>query len=166
MFPNWTGWKSIKALLFSLVTLNGVLMTANVFSVATMHDAMIASLFLGAAGTIVTTLSGTAMGPDMAKRIGAAACLVFALAGLAFQSACFGAGSIAPTADFAVCVATDALAKKSIADIVHDCGGDAAAVIASLATSGDPKVADTPAMAEAKRTRAALALFAADAGTP
>ena len=61
MFPNFTGWSYIKAALFALVTIDGVLLTANAFSPEVTHDAMIASLFLGAAGTIVSTLSGTTM---------------------------------------------------------------------------------------------------------
>lgn len=62
MFPNFTGWSYIKAGLFSLVTLDGVLLTANAFPPDVTHYATIASLFLGAAGTIVTTLSGTTAG--------------------------------------------------------------------------------------------------------
>jgi hypothetical protein len=72
MFPNWTGWKSIKALLFTLVTFNAVFMTAGVFSASTQHLANIASLFFGAAGIVVTTLSGTAAGTPAVAKLAAA----------------------------------------------------------------------------------------------
>lgn len=77
MLPNWTGWTSIKAFLFSLVTLNGVFLTADVFSPGTVKDAHIAALFLGAAGVIVTTLSGSgASTPALLKTAAAKAARV------------------------------------------------------------------------------------------
>jgi len=81
-------------------------------------------------------------------------------------SACgvFSPSAIPPAADFASCVAVDAIAKKPIEDIVKDCGGDVSAVIAALFSSTDSKVVDTPAMLEAKRTAVAVLLFAPDAG--
>ena len=69
MFPNFTGWSYIKAALFTLVTFDGVLMTAGAFSPAINHDAMIASLLLGAAGTVVSTLSGTAAGTPAVDKL-------------------------------------------------------------------------------------------------
>jgi hypothetical protein len=69
MFPNWTGWKTVKALLFSAVTIDGVFVASNAFSQTITHDAAIVSLFLGAAGVIVTTLSGTNAGPTMAANV-------------------------------------------------------------------------------------------------
>ena len=70
MFPNFTGWSYIKATLFALVTLDGVFLTGNVFDAQVTHYAAIASLFLGALGTIVATLSGTAVGtPAVAKMV-------------------------------------------------------------------------------------------------
>lgn len=94
-FPNWTGWKSIKALLFTLVTFNAVFMLAGAFSPSTVKDATIASLFFGAAGTVVTTLSGTGMGTaavaKMARRAGLVVAACFVLAGAWACQACSAA---------------------------------------------------------------------------
>lgn len=141
MFPNWTGWKSIKALLFSLVTLNGVLMTASVFSAATVRYAMVASLFFGAAGTIVTTLSGTAAGPMLARRAASVAAMLFVLGALTVGVACDACtppspAVVSPTIDTVGCiiasVAKDVAAgdpwSQCVADTVAACGADAVTI--------------------------------------
>lgn len=57
------------------------------------------------------------------------------------------------------CVVDDAIAGKGISQIVLDCGGDAAQVIAILADPANyPKTKGTPAYAEAGRAKLALAM--------
>lgn len=80
--------------------------------------------------------------------------IVAALAGMVV--ACFGAGSVLPTANLAECVAADAFAGKSVAQIAIDCSSDVEAVLASLLATKDPKVQTTPAFTEARQTKAAL----------
>ena len=55
------------------------------------------------------------------------------------------------------CIVDDAIAGKPIAQIVVDCGGDVAQVIAVLGDPANaPKVAGTKAQIEADRVRASL----------
>lgn len=60
MFPNWTGWKTVKALLFVAA---GV-----VPSLVPAQYQAIASAVLGGIGSIVVVLSGTNAGPAMAVK--------------------------------------------------------------------------------------------------
>jgi hypothetical protein len=59
---------------------------------------------------------------------------------------------VPPSTQFALCVVNDALAQKSVDQIVSDCGADAAAVIAALIASQDSKVELTSAYYEARVT--------------
>lgn len=129
---------------------------------------MLKGALVAFAGTVIALLKTAPWStpqPTSVRRVPPLAVMAFLPIAL-LLAGCFGAGSIAPTANFAVCVATDAIEKKPIATIVADCGGDVPAVIASLLTSTDARVAETPALAEAKRTRTTLALVGADAGSP
>jgi hypothetical protein len=132
MFPNWSGWKSIKALLFTCVTFNAVFMLAGTFSPETVKASTIASLFFGAAGTVVTTLSGTAAGTPatiaMAKRVGlvaAAACVLLVALPMAL-GACSGGTSPTVTKvetvtiDSTVCILTHF--SDPPATIAAECG--------------------------------------------
>lgn len=95
MFPNFTGWSAIKAALFTLVTFDGIFMTAGVFSPPVTHYAMIVSLLLGGAGTVVTTLSGTGLATPsvarLARKAALAAAFCFMLAGAWACQACSAA---------------------------------------------------------------------------
>jgi hypothetical protein len=58
MFPNWTGWKTVKGLLFvatGLVTL-----------VPEQYRALYSAVLAGV-GSVVVVLSGTALGPVVSK---------------------------------------------------------------------------------------------------
>lgn len=71
------------------------------------------------------------------------------------------AGAVATPSGVATvaCVIDDAIAGKSVSQIVLDCGGDVAQVIAILADPANyPKVQGTPAYAEAGRAKTALAV--------
>jgi|SRR6185312_10987719 len=67
MFPNWTGWKTVKAVLFVLVALDGWAMTVNEFGPAVLMYAKITAGLLGTLGTVVVGLSGTDAGPTVVK---------------------------------------------------------------------------------------------------
>ena len=60
MFPNWTGWKTVKGLLFVLGGLVPVLVPAS-------YQAL-ASGIVAAVGSVVVILSGTNAGPAMAAK--------------------------------------------------------------------------------------------------
>lgn len=64
MFPNWSGWKTVKLLLSVVGGLVGTLATAGVLpeNVASVIAAVDGTLL-----TLVVTLSGTAMGPSLVK---------------------------------------------------------------------------------------------------
>ena len=59
MFPNWTGWKTVKTALFILGGLAPTVVPAQ-------YQALAAAL-IGGIGSIVVVLSGTSAGPAMAK---------------------------------------------------------------------------------------------------
>lgn len=56
---------------------------------------------------------------------------------------------VKPVADFAVCVTSDALSKKSLAQIQSDCQKDELAVVTTLLGTADAQVKATPAYGEA-----------------
>ncbi len=60
MFPNWTGWKTVKTLLFLV---GGLVPTV----VPEQYQALAAAV-VGAIGSIVVVLSGTSIGPAMAAK--------------------------------------------------------------------------------------------------
>ena len=60
MFPNWTGWKTVKAILFVLGGLVPTVLPAQYQQVA--------AAIVGAVGSIVVVLSGTNAGPAMAVK--------------------------------------------------------------------------------------------------
>ena len=60
MFPNWTGWKTVKTLLFLV---GGLVPTV----VPEQYKALAAAV-VGAIGSIVVVLSGTSIGPAMAAK--------------------------------------------------------------------------------------------------
>ena len=63
LVPNWTGWKTIKAVLGAAAALAGALSVGGVVTPA------LAAEIAGVAGalvTLVTTISGTNAGPAMA----------------------------------------------------------------------------------------------------
>ncbi len=60
MFPNWTGWKTVKALLF---VAGGVLPSV----LPSQYQALAAAIVAGIGGVVVV-LSGTSIGPAMAAK--------------------------------------------------------------------------------------------------
>jgi hypothetical protein len=62
IFPNWTGWKTIKALLGAVAAIAASLGAGGVI---TPQLALEISGVAGALVTLVVTLSGTAAGPTM-----------------------------------------------------------------------------------------------------
>jgi hypothetical protein len=60
MFPNWTGWKTTKSILFALSALAGVVPA----QYQTAYTAVIGSI-----GVVVVFLSGTNAGPAMAGKV-------------------------------------------------------------------------------------------------
>ena len=60
MFPNWTGWKTVKTLLFLV---GGLVPTV----VPEQYQALAAAV-VGAIVSIVVVLSGTSIGPAMAAK--------------------------------------------------------------------------------------------------
>ena len=60
MFPNWTGWKTTKSILFALTALAGIVPA----QYQTAYSAII-----GSVGVVVVFLSGTSAGPAMAEKI-------------------------------------------------------------------------------------------------
>lgn len=67
MFPNWTGWHTIKIALASLTTFAGGLV-AGFPGTVTAHDAGVAVILLGAITGAVVTASGSSSGPALAAR--------------------------------------------------------------------------------------------------
>jgi hypothetical protein len=82
------------------------------------------------------------------------------LLGVAGFAACTPSlsGVIGKGVDAGACIAKDAVAGKSVAQIATDCGTDVAEVIASLIASADPAVQKAPAAREAHAARRALGL--------
>lgn len=60
MFPNWTGWKTVKTLLFVAAGI--------VPSLVPSQYQALASAILGGIGSVVVVLSGTNSGPAMAAK--------------------------------------------------------------------------------------------------
>lgn len=58
MFPNWSGWKTVKALLY----VAGGLVTVVPSQWQTLYAAVVAAV-----GSIVVVLSGTSLGPQLVK---------------------------------------------------------------------------------------------------
>jgi hypothetical protein len=69
MFPNWTGWKTVKLALFLAGTLDGAVIANAANEPATLVSvANVAVTVLGVLGTLVVALSGTSVGPTMAEQ--------------------------------------------------------------------------------------------------
>ena len=92
MFANWSHWKTLKTILFTLVALVPTVVPAQYQSTAT--------AIVGVVGALVVLLSGTPLGPTMASNLGGmakdaarVAALVLVLVGLGTQTAC---GSLQP----------------------------------------------------------------------
>jgi hypothetical protein len=64
MFPNWTGWKTVKQVLAILGTVAASLSAANQ-GTQTGNIASIVGVIVGALSTVVIALSGTALGPTV-----------------------------------------------------------------------------------------------------
>ena len=62
MFPNWTGWKTVKAVLF---VLGGLVPT-----IVPSEYQHLAAVIVGAVGSIVVVLSGTSAGPVVLSKGG------------------------------------------------------------------------------------------------
>ena len=74
-----------------------------------------------------------------------------------FLCGCPAAGPVVkPTATLAACITADALAGKSLADIVKDCGSDVPSVVVALVNATGPGVLASKAHVEAMQVRAAL----------
>jgi hypothetical protein len=68
MFPNWSGWKTVKLVLFVLGTVDGALIANAANEPASLVNvANVAVTVLGVVGTLVVALSGTAVGPALVK---------------------------------------------------------------------------------------------------
>lgn len=63
---------------------------------------------------------------------------------------------VAPAATLAVCIVDQALAGKSLADIVTACGSDVPAVVAAIVHAADPAILATRAHSEAIAIQAVL----------
>lgn len=100
-----------------------------------------------------------AAGPSSRRGfVSARAMIGIAATTLTLSVACGVVQSVAPTAvPLAACVAQDAIAKKSLLQMVADCGGDLLAVLDALLASTDPAVQQSAAYAEAARLQAGLA---------
>ena len=68
MFPNWTGWKTVKLVLSILSAGAAGVATGNISAVVT-QDATIAGTILGTFLTLVVIASGTNVGPAMAPKL-------------------------------------------------------------------------------------------------
>jgi hypothetical protein len=159
MLPNWTGWKTVKLILAILTTCAGAVASSPGMPAAVVQAATIATTLLGIATSIVVVLSGTAAGPAVVANMtrGAGAVLLLMAIG-ATQTACVNPAIVVPPLiATATCVADDAIAHKTLAQIVADCGGDAVAVITALLTSAKPEVQGSTAYGEAKALKARLA---------
>ncbi len=66
LFPNWTGWKTIKLALGVIGTAAGAVATANQ-GTAIGNAASIVATADAALLSVVVMLSGTAMGPTVSK---------------------------------------------------------------------------------------------------
>ena len=75
MFPNWTGWKTVKLILSILTACAGAITSASLPAApATVLEAgTVATTILGILTSIVVVLSGTAAGPAMANSVEKAA---------------------------------------------------------------------------------------------
>jgi hypothetical protein len=60
MFPNWSGWKTVKLLLVSLTGLAPVVTPPA-------YVALVTAVLSGITGVVVV-LSGTAVGPQLARK--------------------------------------------------------------------------------------------------
>jgi hypothetical protein len=68
MFPNWSGWKTVKLALFLAGTVDGALIANAANEPASLVNvANVAVTVLGVLGTLVVALSGTAIGLKDAK---------------------------------------------------------------------------------------------------
>ena len=65
MFPNWTGWKTVKLVLATLAAAAGGIGAAGLGGVST--DAVIVGTVLSALTGVVVVFSGTAAGPKMVR---------------------------------------------------------------------------------------------------
>lgn len=66
MFPNWTGWKTVKAILGVIATAAGSVATADQ-GTEVGNIASIVATMAGALVVVVVALSGTSMGPTVSK---------------------------------------------------------------------------------------------------
>lgn len=71
---------------------------------------------------------------------------------------------VVPIAKLQMCVEGDALAGKTLAQMLIDCGPDAAAIFTTLLTSKNPKVLASPAYAEASKVKESLSAPTLDGG--
>lgn len=67
MFPNWSGWKTVKLILFILVAADGGVLSATDLPANVMTDAHGVGTALGVIGMIVVALSGSSAGPALAR---------------------------------------------------------------------------------------------------
>jgi len=88
MFPNWTGWKTIKLILAAVAAASGGVATAHLPDSLTSIANTVTTLD-GVALSVVVILSGTTMGPAVVGRSVAKLLPLVFLAGLGLsQSAC------------------------------------------------------------------------------
>lgn len=64
LFPNWTGWKSVKVSLATLSTLAGSL-AIGFPGTAFAHDCTVAGIVLGSLTAAMVVASGTSAGPTI-----------------------------------------------------------------------------------------------------
>lgn len=82
-------------------------------------------------------------------------------------TACPTAGPVVqPAATLTACITSDALAGKSLADIVKDCGADVPSVVIAIVNAIDPGVLASRAHAEALTLRASLYMQDGGAAAP
>jgi hypothetical protein len=58
MFPNWTGWKTVKALLY---------VAGGFVAIVPTEYRVLYSTVVAAVGSLVVVLSGTALGPTVSQ---------------------------------------------------------------------------------------------------
>lgn len=153
---------SIPHWVIVLVTLLGTTATEVAAAFPTLAPALgvvhqIDVLVLGVMGILTgSALTSKAVAPKVAMSM----LMLYALATIAISQAlvaCKATQVAAPSSVAAVaCVVDDAIAGKSVSQIVLDCGGDVAQVISILADPANyPQTKGTAAYAEAGRAKTA-----------
>jgi hypothetical protein len=132
MFPNWSGWKTVKIVLFFL---GGATGTSGLAGMLPVKYAMIVGTILSTLGILVVALSGSKVGPMLARKALPIIQTVFVLF---FLPGCISSSPIVPVtpanqAQVASCQATASLHDDVIiGDFVVGGAGAGMAGVAAL----------------------------------